>query len=791
MSEFSGPSAWQRVPPGGTVVCRGWPWRLLRVEAGPGVLAADVQPLAGDAPVVATLLAPFDRIESGGQPRRWRRASRNRLRHVVAALDGAWPEMPLASLSIARSVPWPHQLVPAIAVTRGRGVRVLIADEVGLGKTVAAGLVIAELAARDLAARVLVLTPAGLRDQWRAELRRHLGVPAEVIDAAALATLTRDVPADCSPWIGGGCRIVSLDFAKQPTVLRSLAHDAWDVVVIDEAHAASGDSQRAAAVRALALRARFVLMLTATPHNGASLAFRKLVDLGAHHARDPLVWIRRGRSELGYPRARASRTWRLQYAADEAALHQALHAYAASVDRTKRPEARLAMIVLKKRALSSPDALLCSLRRRLAHLSDAADPVMMTALLLFEAGETTDEDRLQPAVLAAAGLGDAGDELAELHALIALATRATRTSVKYRTIERIVTRTAETAVLFTEYRDTLQVVASRLSPIATVAVLHGGLDRTARRDAVRRFTTGEARILVATDAAAEGLNLQARCRFVVHIDLPWSPTTLAQRVGRVDRIGQARPVRVWQLAGAGGHERTVVAALARRFQRIHSDLGGPIPREWAQRPEASEGVDLDGGTPRVAINDLTDTAAAIARAAAMIRALRAGAEPRGRRRTERMPRGIPWLRSRRPRAIVERGVVFLYGAFPRCRGEARAHVAIHVALHRLPRGSPATWLPWLAERASRRAAVALTGADEIRARALSREQDLLARVEAENQRLLGRWQPSLFDQRAARVIDAARQRVGRRADTHGTRLADLQRSLDLPLVEPLFALIVE
>ena len=80
------------------------------------------------------------------------------------------------------------------------------------------------------------------------------------------------------------------------------------------------------------------------------------------------------------------------------------------------------MIVLKKRALSSPDALLCSLRRRLAHLSGAADPVMTTALLPFEVGETTEDDHLQPAALAAAGLGDAGDELAALHALIALAT---------------------------------------------------------------------------------------------------------------------------------------------------------------------------------------------------------------------------------------------------------------------------------------------------------------------------------------------------------------------------------
>jgi superfamily II DNA/RNA helicase len=129
--------------------------------------------------------------------------------------------------------------------------------------------------------------------------------------------------------------------------------------------------------------------------------------------------------------------------------------------------------------------------------------------------------------------------------------------------------------------------AARLSLRTSVAVIHGGLDRVGRGDAIRRFTRGDARILVATDAAAEGLNLQARCRFVIHLDLPWAPTTLAQRVGRVDRIGQSRQVRVWHLAGAGGHEEAVVSALAKRLRRIHREIGGPFPGEWARLPEDS------------------------------------------------------------------------------------------------------------------------------------------------------------------------------------------------------------
>jgi superfamily II DNA or RNA helicase len=792
MCDVSGRSAWQRMPLGVTVVCRGWPWRVLRCESGAGALAADVQPVASDGPAISTFLLPFDRISVRAATVSWRPASRQRVRHVIAALDGGWPEMPLASLSMATIEPWAHQLVPALALTEGRGVRVLVADDVGLGKTMAAGLAIAELAARALAARVLVLTPAGLRDQWRDELRRQLRMAAEVVDASVLAALARDVPADCSPWIGSGCRILSLDFAKQPAVLRSLAQDTWDVLVIDEAHNVAGDSRRAAAVRALALQSRFLLMLTATPHNGVPLAFRKLVSLGLDAARDSLVWIRRGRAELGLPGVRTIRTWRLRATAAEIELQQALHAYAGRVDKAGRPEARLAMIVLRKRALSSADALLCSLQRRLAGLSDALEPVVTTALLPFEAGEIDDGDDVQPAALGAQGLGNVDDELEELRTLIALAERARHTSAKHRTLERIVTRTAEAAILFTEYRDTLRVVAKRLSSIASVAVLHGGLDRAARREAIRRFTSGEARVLVATDAAAEGLNLQARCRFVVHIDLPWSPTTLEQRVGRVDRIGQARQVRVWQLGGAGGHEPAVVAALARRFQRIHADLGRPVPREWAAiaPDESAPGEAVPDGT-RVDGNDLAEMAQTIARADRLIRALRCRAAPHARTSRRPTPRGIPWRRSRRAAAVVGRGVVFLFTASPRRCGDARTHITIHVGLRQVPQEAPKVWLPWLATRAAQRAAGAVAGGDRLRARAVARERDLLARSEAEHRRLHGRWQPSLFDERAARVIDVARDRIDRRTGAHARRLDELGDGGELPLVEPVLALIVE
>jgi superfamily II DNA or RNA helicase len=778
-------------PLGSIINARGWRWRLENVRTSDAVSMLEVVAVTPDAPQLQVLLLPFDDISPAQHSRRWHRASRARLRRVVAALDGSWPDMPLTALAGTSETPWPHQLVPALVLTTGRSSRLLLADEVGLGKTLSAALVIAELSARALARRVLVLTPAGLRDQWCAELGRLRNLEARVIDAAALAARVRDVPPGVSPWMAPGCAILSMDFAKKPTVLHSLGDEVWDILVVDEAHGASSESQRAAAVRALAARSRVVLLLTATPHTGDADAFRKLLSIGSpiRHGR-PLTWIRRDRPQLGYPSSRRTRVWRLRPSDDEAALLRALHAYAARIDRAGRPAARLAMIVLKKRALSSPDALACSLRRRLAHIAPATRAAPLDVPLPFDVGETNDEDVEQPIVLGAAGLLDASTEVSALERMIALADRASRGSAKHRAIERIVRRTGEAIVLFTEYRDTLDALVSRVAPRATVAVLHGGLDRVARREAVRRFTTGQSRILIATDAAAEGLNLQARCRFVVHIELPWSPAPLEQRAGRVDRLGQRRAVRVWQLAGASGHEKAVVDALARRYRRIHADLGGPLPRNLPPADSVPASTGLRGELLEPC--DLDRLAARISDAAALIRALRSATRCRNVGQTAPTARGIPWIRARRARAVVGRGVVFLFSVAPRTRGDARMHVAVHVALRRVPLGSPSSWLQWLAAPAANAAAAAAPSAAGLRETAVEREHDLLAEADEAERHTRRRWQPSLFDRRAAAVIDAARTVAAERRRTHAERLRELTApDATAPLVEPLLALIVE
>ncbi len=296
---------------------------------------------------------------AGDEPRR------GSLPQHIARLTGAWPDQPLAALGSMRVPLWTHQRAPALAIVGGHATRVVIADQVGLGKTLSAALVLAELSARGLCQRALVLVPAGLRDQWRDELETRAGLQADVVDAAALAERLRHRPAGESPWTAAGIAIVSMDLARQASVLAGLAAWPWDVLVVDEAHQASSDSARAAAASRIALCSRVVLLLTATPHSGDPQAFRRLVTLGGPGT--AAAWFRRERRDVeAQIPERRTRRWRVRSTVAETRLLEALGAYCRRVDRAGGADARLAMVVLRKRALSSAEALLRSVEHRRA-----------------------------------------------------------------------------------------------------------------------------------------------------------------------------------------------------------------------------------------------------------------------------------------------------------------------------------------------------------------------------------------------------------------------------------------
>jgi hypothetical protein len=328
-----------------------------------------------------------------------------------------------------------------------------------------------------------------------------------------------------------------------------------------------------------------VVLVTATPHAGDTASFESLCAVGRLSPEDDLVVFQRSRRNVGIETRRHVRLLPIRPTLDERHLHLLLERYTRRVWRESaaddRRDARLAMIVLRKRALSSARSLARSIRHRLDLLEAApGDGVFQLTLPLDDpAGELDERDAAPAAALAAPGLSDRVCERTLLNDILQTAARASLAESKVHALRRLLRRTREPAIVFTEYRDTLLFLHGELHAAGPVAVLHGGLGRAARRRAETDFTSGRARLLLATDAAGEGLNLHARCRLVVNFELPWNPMRLEQRIGRVDRIGQARTTHAIHLMASGTAEEDVLAHLVHRLGRARASMahvGDPL-----------------------------------------------------------------------------------------------------------------------------------------------------------------------------------------------------------------------
>ena len=564
------PSTVQPLPAGvragASVIVRGQRWRLDTTVTHHDCHELHLTSAADGRRRV--LLWPFDRPVAGNPNPRLRAV---RLRTWAAAVRraGALTIDPLTPRSRATADVIPFQLAPAVAMASGT-CRLLLADEVGLGKTIQAGWIVSDVAAREPDARILLAVPAGLRHQWAAELSTRFAIDPADVDARWLRDAVADLPADVSPWTAPGIYIASLDFLKRPDVVRGIAAHVWDLLVVDEAHTATAPTDRHAAIERIAASAHRVIAITATPYSGNPASFASMARLGATAAPDPALMFRRSRNEIGDPRQRRHRFARVRITPVEARFQRLLERYSRDVWNESRDDpdgARLAVTILRKRALSSAGAAARSLRRRLALLQGRAR--IPTQLTLFEDDESVD-DEVSIHALAVPGLADAAREHRCLAVLVAAADAAHGADSKLRYLQRLIGRLrGESIVVFTEYRDTLLQLAASMPPSLQ---LHGGMPAR-ERAAVQRHFNRDGGLLLATDAAAEGLNLHQRCRFVVNYELPWNPARLEQRIGRVDRIGQRRTVHALTLTARDTAEDLVIRNLTRRLSRIVAMLG--------------------------------------------------------------------------------------------------------------------------------------------------------------------------------------------------------------------------
>jgi superfamily II DNA or RNA helicase len=589
---------------GADVHARGGRWRVISSQTfGPHAIVTLRGVGADNAGDETQLVTPFDRISPASPCTALNRTSRSgAMRAAAAALTDAagWSECWTAARAAIDLREW--QLEPARAVLGG-ATRVLLADDVGLGKTIQAGLIISELATRGLIQRTLVLTPASVRHQWADELSSRFGLSPVVFDHGSLHSIVAALPVQTNPWTTTALMVSSIDLVKRAEVRVAVDACPLDLLVVDEAHHLTPGSDRAAVVAALAARAPWVVLVTATPHSGDDDAYEALCRLGQVNARDEIRRFRRSAAAVQSSPPRRTRILRICPNAAERQFLDATMDYARLLWRLAGNEhhgAGLVGTVVARRAASCAESARRTLARRRQLLTKSADSPAQVPLPW--ADDEPADDVETDAILGVQGLPDTADETAVLDRLLAHAAESARRSSKIEAVRRLLRRTRESALIFSEYRDTAEWTASRLSADVAVAVLHGGLSPHSRQDSIAAFTSGRARVLVATDAAGEGLNLQAGCRLVVNVELPWNPRRLEQRIGRVSRIGQTRVVHALHLIYRDSFEDEVLASVERRQARAAAAMQS-LPAASAFTPAAETRarrflLALARGTPR-------------------------------------------------------------------------------------------------------------------------------------------------------------------------------------------------
>ncbi len=522
-----------------------------------------------------------------------------------------------------------YQLDPVVRAIQMPRVSLLIADDVGLGKTIESGLVIQELIVRHRARKILVVCPSSLQIQWHDQMRDKFGLEFHIVDSDLLKTLRRKRGIHANPWSHFPRLITSIDFLKRERPMRLFREvlpqqgeptypRRFDVLIVDEAHgvAPSGrgkyatDSMRTTAIRAIVPHFEHKLFLTATPHNGYLESFSALLELldsqrfarGLRPDREQLgaVMVRRLKSELpprwdGSPRfpERKLEALEVAYTAEEKRIHAALREYTElrtknATDGTERFATEFVLKLLKKRLFSSPEAFRTTLaqherslreakRRRTsrapslrllrqqidkseedyandAELEESTNDAVESATRLFH--EPTDRERrllkeMRDWAQSAFSVPDA--KAAELIRWL------------HETLKPKGTWSDTRVIIFTEYRATqkwLQTLfaSEGLTEHERLLTLYGGMDSQSRERIKAAFQdsakNSNVRILLATDAASEGIDLQNHCSRVIHYEIPWNPNRMEQRNGRVDRYGQeAREVLIYHFVGKGYKER--------------------------------------------------------------------------------------------------------------------------------------------------------------------------------------------------------------------------------------------
>lgn len=529
---------------------------------------------------------------------------------------------PLLAMNASKVDPLPHQIEAVYGyVLRLPRIRFLIADDPGAGKTVMAGLIIKELKLRGLIRRILIVAPGHLRDQWRREMKDRFEETFTVVDRGFMGAFYGQ-----NVWAHEMQLITSIDFAKQEEILHGLTAVHYDLIVVDEAHKMSAcrygekldKTIRYRLGERLSEACTHLLFLTATPHRGDPENFRLFLDLlepgffattdmlaASIRQRENPLFIRRVKEDLrdleGRPLFLPRHVQTLGFLLGveshaEKELYNALSRYVneqynKALRQDRRRNVAFALVILQRRLASSTYALLRSLERRKKRLEELLLGIEEksrpeSSYNLEEVEDFNEEERWkQEEVWETLSVAENRQELqAELRTLETLIAQArpivnadppSEAKLKHfkEALDDLNRRYPDAKILiFTESRDTLDYLERNLRRWGYgVCTIHGAMDleKRIRAEAVFR---NEAQIMVATEAAGEGINLQF-CYLMINYDIPWNPNRLEQRMGRIHRYGQTREVYIFNLVATDTREGQVLKALFDKLDEIRDALG--------------------------------------------------------------------------------------------------------------------------------------------------------------------------------------------------------------------------
>jgi superfamily II DNA or RNA helicase len=640
---------------GSLVRARGREWVVLPESSDDMVV---VRPLSGCEDEVAGIYLALERVEPAtfalpdpSQVGDYRSCRLLRDAMRLGFRSSAGPFRCFARLAVE---PRPYQLVPLLLALKLDPVRLLIADDVGIGKTIEAALIARELIDRGEVDRLAILCPPQIAEQWQAELSTKFHLDAELVLPGTVTRLERGCRLGQSIFERYPCVIVSTDFIKSDRRRDDFLRACPELVIVDEAHTCvwAGDGrgtrhQRHQLVSGLAADpTRHLLLVTATPHSGKEAAFRSLLTLldpdfanlpddmsgtaNEHHRRRLAAhFIQRRRGDIRHylqadtpfpEREEAEENYKLS--TEYKRLFQEVLEYAretvtdpAAIGKPQRQRVRWwSALALLRSMASSPAAAAATLRTRAASADtdtpDEADAIGRRTVLDLVEEESSEAMDLAPG----SDPGEDKDESGPLRSrLLAMARAAEalqgRKDSKLQKVIPLVEallRDGFQPILFCRFIPTAEYVASvlrdKLKGVEVVAVT-GLMPPVEREDRVAQLAQAEKRVLVCTDCLSEGINLQQYFSAVIHYDLSWNPTRHEQREGRVDRYGQPSPkVRALTYYGMDNQiDGIVLDVLLRKHRAIRNSLGisVPLPTDSAQIIQAVfEGLMLRGqGNP--------------------------------------------------------------------------------------------------------------------------------------------------------------------------------------------------